>query len=217
MHFVYLVTMNKRFFLVVCSLLVLYNCSMAQRRMKQMDADKQAQQDEIKSYERKTWQEKMVYGGNFWLLFGSSYSQLYIQPLVGYKITEKFIAGGGFTYIYWKQQYSNGNNQTLSISDNIYGFNLFARHTLFGPVFAHAEYQPMNFTSHNWLFESKRVWTNALYLGGGINQSFGKSGSGAYFMMLYDVLWQDRDPNNPAAFDRSFRASPFDFRIGVLF
>ncbi len=181
-----------------------------------MDADKQAKEDEAKSYEKKPLSERLVYGGNFWLGFSSTSAQVYVQPLVGYKVTDNFLAGGGFTYIYWKQEYLLSNNQTITFSDNIYGPNFFARHTIFGPLFAQAEYQPMNFTSHNLLNESKRIWTNAFYVGGGINQSFGKSGSGAYILLLYDVIWRNRDPN-PAAFDRSFRPTPFDIRFGLFF
>lgn len=184
--------------------------------MKKMDSDKQAQDDEARSYEKKSFSERLLYGGNFWLSFGSQSAQVYVQPMVGYKVTDKFIAGVGFTYIYWKQEYVFNNNQTLTLSDNIYGLNLFGRHTLFGPLFAHAEYQPMNFTSHNYYGEERRVWTNAFYLGGGINQSFGKSGSGAYIMLLYDVLWRNRD-SNPASFDRSFRSTPLDIRFGLFF
>ncbi len=184
--------------------------------MKQMDSDKQAREDEARSYEQKTFKERLLFGGNFWLSFGSQYSQVYVQPMVGYMVTNKFIAGGGFTYIYWKQEYIYASGQKITFSDNIYGLNLFGRHTLFGPLFAHAEYQPMNFTSHNLNGAEKRIWTNALYLGGGINQSFGKKGSGAYIMLLYDVLWRDRDPN-PAAFDRSFRPTPYDIRFGLFF
>lgn len=184
--------------------------------MKKMDADKQAQDDDARAYEKKPWTERLLYGGNFSLAFGSQSAMFYIQPLIGYKVTDNFIAGTGFTYIYWKQEYVFSNNQTLTLSDNIYGLNLFARHTLFGPMFAHAEYQPMNFTSHNYYGDEKRIWTNALYLGGGINQSFGESGSGAYIMLLYDVLWRTRDAN-PAAFDRSFKATPLDIRFGLFF
>jgi hypothetical protein len=209
--------MSKQLFISLFFMLVLVSPVLSQRRMKQMDSDKQAQEDEVKSYEQQSWKDKMVYGGNFWLAFGSASSMVYLQPLVGYKVTENFTAGGGFTYIYWKQQYFFSNNQTITLTDNIYGLNMFARHNLFGPIFAYAEYQPMNFTSYNYLQESKRIWSNSLFLGGGINQSFGKSGSGAYILLLYDVLWSERDQTNPRAFDKSFRPSPFDIRFGLFF
>lgn len=187
----------------------------AQRRIKQMDPQKEEQEKEAKKSEHKSWKDRMTYGGNFWLSLSNTYSQIYIQPLVGYKVTDNFIAGGGFTYIYWRQSYSyytpgSITTQTITHSDNVYGLNLFARHTLFGPVFAHTEYQPMNFTSYNGYNESRREWTHAFYVGGGVNQS------GMYVQVLYDLLWQ-ATPSDPRSFARSFYPSPWNIRIGFLF
>jgi len=179
-----------------------------------MDPEKQESEEKSKSLSKDSWKDRLTFGGNFWLGFGSFSSQVIIQPLVGYKVTDKFLAGGGLTYIYWKETYQLTNGSSLSFSDNIYGLNFFGRHTIFEPLFAHVEFQPLNFTSFNFMTgDNKRLWTNALYLGGGINQSFGKTGSGAYIMLLYDVLWRQSDPNG---FQQSFYNSPYNIRFGLF-
>jgi hypothetical protein len=188
----------------------------AQRKVQEMDPQKAEQAQAAKDYEKTPWTDKLTYGGNFWFSFGSGFSQIYLQPLVGYRVTDKFTAGTGFTYIYTSQKYYVSNNQTVTYSDNVYGLNFFARHQLFGPLFAQAEYQPMNFTSYNRLGESKRMWTNALYLGGGLSQSMGGKG-GFYMMVLYDVLWRSYDSANPSAYPRSFYGTAWNFRIGMMF
>lgn len=207
--------MGKTIFFVSFCLLIICNPASGQRKMKQMDPEKQQQQETEKAYEHVPWQDKITFGGNFWLSFGSNSSQVTLQPLIGYKVTDKLIAGGGFTYIYWKETYQFTNGTSLSFSDNIFGLNLFARQVLFNPLFVHAEYQPMNFNSYNYSTgESKRIWTNALYLGGGLNQSFGKGSGGAYIMVLYDVAWRQSDP---FGYQKSFYASPWNIRFGMFF
>lgn len=192
----------------------------AQRKIQQMDPQKEELESQAKQSEAKPWRERLVFGGNMGLSISNSYSFVLAQPVVGYKVTENFIAGGGVTYIYWKQSYSyvtpgSTSQKTISISDNVYGLNFFGRHSLFGPAFAHIEYQPMNFTSYNGYNESKRIWTNALYLGGGINQS-SNGGSGAYALVLYDILWQDVSLD-PKSFAKSFYPSPWNIRVGFMF
>jgi hypothetical protein len=74
---------------------------------------------------------------------------------------------------------------------------------------------PMNFNSFNALGERKRIWSNSLYLGGGINQS--DDNSGVYIMLLYDILWRNYTTYDPTSFSRSFYNTPWDIRIGMFF
>ncbi len=207
--------MNRIFFLAFSLLIIGQYDVYGQRKIKQMDPQREEMEQEATNSEQVRWQDKMTYGGNFWFTFSSTYSMLYLQPLVGYKVTDKFMVGGGITYIYWSQEYSyyspGGVPQpSKTISDNVFGLNFFTRRTLFGPVFVHAEYQPMNFNSYNALNEFKRIWTHAMYLGGGVNQS------GAYALVLYDVLWRTT-PSDPKSYSRSFYPSPWNIRIGFMF
>lgn len=189
----------------------------AQRRSKEMDPERAEEREAARASEgNNSFADKLSFGGNFSVGFGNVRSSVFIQPLVGYKVTQKTMLGTGFTYIYWSEKYVLSNGSRLEFSDNIWGLNFFARQILFSPVFAHVEYQPTNFTSYNRLGDSRRVWSNPLYLGGGINQSFNGGQSGAYILILYDVFWQDRSLD-PTSFNKSFMFSPWDIRFGVLF
>ncbi len=188
----------------------------AQRKVKQMDSDKQAQEDEAKNYDKKPWKEKFLFGGNIGAAFSSAYSQLLLQPMVFYKITDKSIAGAGVTYIYWSQKYTLNNGST-TISDNVFGLNFLMRQLLFGPVYAQVEYVPINFTSYNYFGNSKRVWSNSLYVGGGYQQMSGRTGY--YISILYDILWKESYPNpsDPNQFSTTFYPSPVRFSVGFMF
>jgi hypothetical protein len=141
-------------------------------------------------------------------------SVVMLQPQVGYKLNERALIGTGLTYIYMNQKITYSNN-TFDFKEHILGINLFSRFKIFNPVFAHVEYMPMNFNSFNALGERKRIWSNSLYLGGGINQS--DDNSGVYIMLLYDILWRNYTTYDPTSFSRSFYNTPWDIRIGMFF
>lgn len=187
----------------------------AQRKIRQMDSDKQAQEDERKEYERPTWRDKIFFGGNAWASFGNTFSYFYVAPVVGYRILPKTAAGVGVTYYYISQKYINPyNNLTETYDDNIYGFNVFGRQTLFGPVFAHAEFQTLNYTTLNRYVTGAdgRIWVNSVFVGGGVNQSIsgknGGTGPGISIFLLYDLLYNS---------NTSLYASPIVFRAGFYF
>ena len=209
------IQMKKRLLLISFLLWAFYPAT-AQRKIREMDPQKAEQDQAARDYEKNTspWTDRLTYGGNFWISGGSGSLFIYLQPLVGYKVNENLIAGGGVTYIYWSQRRLLSNGKYLDLNDNAFGLNLFARHTVFGPVFAHIEYMPMNFTTSNRVGDSQRIWANALFLGGGYNQSVG--GMGGYILVLYDVLWQS-DPVSITAFRKSFYQSPWNIRFGVMF
>ena len=54
--------------------------------------------------ERKPFKDRIYFGGNLGLQFGNQ-TYIDISPLIGYKVTEKFSAGFGVTYIYYKQHF----------------------------------------------------------------------------------------------------------------
>lgn len=187
----------------------------AQRRIKEIDPKREEQQQDVKNYETSDWRDKVMFGGNFWVSFWGNAGSLLLQPQIAYNVSDRNAAGFGVTYMYWSQSYQLQNGTTQKISDNAWGFNVFDRMRLLGPVFAHAEFATLNFNSYNYFGDTKRIWSNSLYLGGGYNGS--RSGKGGYFLVLYDVLWRAYDGSNPGAFNTSFYASPWVFRMGVFF
>ncbi len=195
------------FCLVICLLLGVER-TYAQRKLKQMDSEKQEAAEEERKDTKEPLSERFSYGGNIGMQFGSGYMSFLIQPLVFFKAAEKTTLGGGFTYSYWSQKYTNAGGKTDTYTDNVLGLNLFARQTLFDPVFLHVEYNPINFTLYDYVSRTEeRVWHHALYVGGGLNQRF-SGGGGYYIMLLYDLVW---DAN------RTFYPTPYDIRMGFYF
>jgi hypothetical protein len=205
-------------FLLIAVSFVFVHSVEAQRKIKDMDSDKQEKKDEVENDNKKSFWDKTQFGGTFFGGLSNLGGYVLLQPQMFHHINDHFTAGGGVTYIYIKRTLSSGSN-SLSISDNLYGPNLFLRYNIVQGIFAHTEYAAMNFTSYNLLGEKQRVWGNSLYLGGGFMQSMGSGTGGAYIMILYDVLWKDdfTSTATPASFSRTFRPSPWDFRIGFMF
>ncbi len=192
----------------VCLLFFGVQHAQAQRKLKQMDADKQKEEDKYKEDTKQPLSERFSYGGNIGAQFGTGYSSFLLQPLVFFKAAEKTTLGGGFTYSYWSQKYTGAGGRTETYSDNVLGLNLFARQTLFEPLFVHVEYNPINFTLYDYVTrKEERIWHHAFYVGGGLNQRFSGKG-GYYIMLLYDVAWNA---------NRTFYPTPYDMRMGFYF
>ena len=100
-------------------------------------------------------------GGNVGLNFGTV-TYVDLSPIIGYKVTEKFSVGTGATYIYYSD---NRNNY----STNIYGGRLFSRYLITENIFAHAEYELINFETLDFNQKLKRMNVPSLFVGGGYN------------------------------------------------
>jgi hypothetical protein len=208
--------MRKQIVIILGILVITTTSAYAQRKLQEMDSDKQAEKDRYKDETKEDWRERVSFGGALTGGFSNLGSFFLIQPQVFYRLKPRTTVGAGVTYIYWSQKYTVYNtNQTVTFSDNAFGFNLLARQTLFGPVFAHVEYMPMNFTAYNLIGQEKRRWGQSLYLGGGFNS--GGQTAGGYVLILYDVLWQARDFSDPYSFSKSYYTSPWNFRVGFMF
>ncbi len=115
--------------------------------------------------------------------FSQDYVYIDVSPLLGYRITQRFSAGAGFTYQYINYKFWN-------YTSNIVGPRAFARYQLLNFLFAHAEYEHLFLKYRqvdnlgNVTFVNKNV--PGLLLGGGITPSIG--GSRFYLMVLYNVL-----------------------------
>jgi len=202
----------KNWFLIIS--ICLSNLVFAQRKLEQIDPEKKEEQQKQEAEKatsrsnRPDWMDKVSFGGNIGGNIASWGSFFVAQPMALYRFTDMTMAGVGGTYMYSSRNYQTTLGQRLTLSDNIYGLNIFARQLLFDPAFAHVEYNPLNFSVFNSTTgDSKRNWVNAFYIGGGINQVVSDRSS-IYIMILYDVL---HDPN------RSFRQTPIDFRTGFFF
>jgi hypothetical protein len=211
--FVHLFFPMKKNLIIMLGMLLLAMPSFAQRRLRQMDAERRERPDTAAQYGKLLWRDKVKFGGGVSAYYlGSGYSYFYVQPFVAYKVTEKLLSGAGITYMYMGQtvQTYSGN---YTYSDNIWGLNFFANHLIAGSFCAHVEYMPVNFTSYNFALQPdhERVWGQSFFVGGGLRNT------NSYLLVLYDLMWTDPNAANPYAYSKTFRNSPIDFRVGFLF
>jgi hypothetical protein len=172
-----------------------------QRKLQQLDDEEAKKQEQLKAYEKKDKKfdiDKLVYGGNVGISFSGGGSYILAQPMVGYKIYPKTILGSGFTYIYQSITFNN-----VKYSTSAYGPILFARQNLFGQIFGHFEYQPINYErTSSVTLKSERIWSNQLFVGGGLG------GNGIQVYVLYNLLYDNNS---------FYSTSPWYIRVGFMF
>jgi len=132
--------------------------------------------------------DKVYYGGTVTLSFGSS-TRIGFFPMIGYKFTPKISGGAEFGY-----EYVSYNS---SQSTHNYGGSVFGRYRVGRALYAHAEYQNMNYEVFSSANSSNREWVPALLLGGGFVKPIGPRTS-AYAEVLFDVM---QDSNSPYGWD----------------
>lgn len=120
--------------------------------------------------------EKLVYGGDIGLALGDV-TFINISPMVGYKVSKRYVPGIGITYQYIR--YNVYNFQT-----SIYGGSIFQRFYFFPFLFAHAEYQLLNGEFDP--FSRERITLNNIWVGGGIQQRLGGI-AGMSLMVLFNL------------------------------
>jgi len=162
-------------------------------------------QREIYPEEKPPLNERMYFGGNFSLQFGTI-TFIDVSPLAGVMLTEKYSAGVGATY----QYFNNGFYQNAQ--SNIYGGRLFNRYNLFPKIFAHAEYEALNVEVANPIPNTNEViftrdWVPGLMVGGGYFSPFGNRG-GMNITLLYNLTYDNR---------RSPYNEPYVIRVGFIY
>lgn len=132
--------------------------------------------------------DRVFIGGNLGAQFGNV-TVVNVSPLVGYRFTEKIVAGFGATYIYYN--YKSYNN----FSSSIYGGNIFGRYYILENVFVHGEYEILNVDSYD--FPGVRTNIENIYVGGGFRQALG-SNSFLTIMALWNINENKYSPySNP--------------------
>jgi hypothetical protein len=154
----------------------------------------------INEGERPPLKDRMFFGGNFAMSFGTI-TFIDVSPLAGAMITNRFSSGVGMTYQYFNDTRFIGGNNSL------YGGRVFSRYNIFPNVFAHAEYESLNLDIYNRITDRfERGWVPGLLVGGGYFAPFGDRG-GANITLLYNLLHDNfRSPYN----------QPFIIRFGFM-
>ncbi len=144
---------------------------------------------------------RLTYGGNFGLQFGNITS-INLSPLVGYRITDNFIAGVGVTYIYYSFRTPNYSYKT-----SLYGGRLFSRYYILESVFLHGELELLNFEYYDPIFlEKSRYWYTTPMIGAGYSSN-GRLG-GFTATALY--AFGSENPKSP------YYGNPWVFQIGFF-
>jgi hypothetical protein len=150
-------------------------------------------QDDIPVKER-PMRERIFFGGNFGLQFGTI-TFVDVSPLIGYRFTDKFSAGPGISYMFYRERFAG----FAPFETSIYGGRIFSRYEIFRGIFLHGEYEVLNREIFDYLVSPDRFRMNvtSILLGGGFRQHMG----GRTFLNLL-VLWNINESaysmyNNP--------------------
>jgi hypothetical protein len=152
-----------------------------------LDLHGQNQKPKDEDLSKLSFKERLTFNVGGGIMFGNTYSNIHLQPQVGYRVTPKFTTGIGANFQYYRNTYLS-NSAFL-----IYGGNAFARYKINASVFAQTEYQMLNFQQN---------WGQYALIGGGYTPTRGIYVS-AYYLLLY--------PSN------NIYNAPYVVRMGFMF
>jgi hypothetical protein len=146
--------------------------------------------------------DRIVTGGGIGLGFGSVQDYFSVSPMIGYRLTQKLLAGTGVTY-----RYTNYKVVKPSIKLNDYGLNPFLRFTVYRNIFLQTEYEYLNYEFPVSVAETTRRSFDSFLAGGGFIQPIGQRAA-FYLMALYNFSYQQTTQYSP--YD-----SPIVVRAGI--
>ena len=155
---------------------------------------------------------RVIFGGGLGLGFGSGYFYGGLSPVVGYMITDKFAAGIGLSYQYYRNKFDevsaydyNGNyagDYQFDRKSSIYTGSLWARYIVWKNLFVQVQpeilnvdkYQNFRIDNFNVVHaDNVRQWAPAALVGLGLRQPITRNAS-LILLAMYDVI---QDPNTP--------------------
>lgn len=150
---------------------------------------------------------RITFGGNFGASFGSV-TYVDISPLVGYRITDRWIAGVGISYIYYRQKYTFSSGATQLYQTSLYGGRLFTQFNILPNVFLHGELEALNFDYYDFLTATNgRAWYTTPMIGAGYSQPIGARSS---FRVMALYAFGTDNPKSP------YYQNPLIFRVGFF-
>ncbi len=136
-------------------------------------------------------ESRLFFGGNIGLSFWNQYAYVELSPLVGYKITPRFWAGGGPKYMYLKITTYNGH---------YYGIKTFAQYAVLnninevlsigiGSILLYVEDEILSTDLYldragGYYYQGDRIWHNIPFAGFGLRFPMGERAGITLF-----VLW----------------------------
>jgi hypothetical protein len=141
-------------------------------------------------------------GGGFGVAFGGNSDYVSVEPVLGYRVTEKLTVGGRVILRYRRDKRFEDE---LTTTD--YGAALFTRYLVTDLVFVQGEFEHLNYEFPT-LEGQDREGYDSLFAGAGFSIPIGRQAS--FFVSgLYNLLY-DED-------DRGPYAEPWVLRTGVGF
>ncbi|MFA8449357.1 MAG: hypothetical protein ACEPOW_01545 [Bacteroidales bacterium] len=146
---------------------------------------------------------KVFVGGGIGAQFGDI-TLLEISPKVGYRITDRWLAGLGLSYSYYKNTFYKPVYET-----HLFGASIFSQYLIFTNIFAQVEYGQISYEQvyNIYPLETRRISVPQFLVGGGYRQPLG-GGSAIYISLLFDVIGDKNSPYTDPIID-------FGFQIGL--
>jgi long-subunit fatty acid transport protein len=126
--------------------------------------------------------DKMYFGGGFGLDFNQNVFSFSLTPYAGYKLTERWSAGLGINYQFWR-------DKILDLKINNYGGNIFARYSFTPQIFGSTKLEYLSVD-----FINKREGFYNLPVGLGYVVPISKFAS-LYMIGQYDLLYDVTETN----------------------
>ncbi|MFW5793712.1 MAG: hypothetical protein ACOCWC_05460 [Bacteroidota bacterium] len=121
--------------------------------------------------------ERFFFGLSAGVSFSSIETSVVLSPTVGFRFTNRIMAGVGGTY-----QYYNDRSFGRVFSTHIWGYSVFSRFLIIPQIFIHGEFESLNMMSREQdAIDAQRIWENNYFLGPGYRLKIGRN---AYFNIL---------------------------------
>jgi len=162
---------------------------------------KKSADEVVKVNEKSNIWDKIVFGGDLSVSFGG-YTSIYLAPTVGYRFSDKLVAGPGFIYQYykWDEVYdpSTGTLRSIdAIENKLYGPKAFVNYRVVSNIYLGTQFEFINHDYHTYQLSGPpqvdNRWTPVLFLEAGFQQQLGKKGY-VLFGLRYNVLHDHTSP-----------------------
>ncbi len=157
--------------------------------------------------------DRLRLGGSFGLSLGN-YTNINLSPMAGLNLTDKFVAGGGLTYMYASYR-PYGASASLRSSSSNYGGRAFLMYNLLPMVTLQAEYEALN-VQYSTGRDLARSWIGSPLVGGAYTQPLGGRFTRSILMTALYNLSYNSQLSPLTGRNISPYSSPFVFRITFL-
>lgn len=122
------------------------------------------------------FKERLFFGGSGGLSFGSNFTYIAAEPVIGVHVTERYDVAGGPKYIYFREDIPRlGTFQT-----SIYGGRTYSQYAIWRGLSGYLELEALNIDVPETESKSGRQWIFNTWVGPSYRQRF--EGGGMFFI-----------------------------------